>query len=111
MQWNSSSRILQNTYVLGTANYNTSTGVTVTGQYDVTGTGYWEGSVAMPGTCSDGVYTVRGQAYTGDLDGTVFFTADGSGVYKTTLGHATFFFLNTRSTKARIWGILPAPKA
>lgn len=109
VQWNSSSQILQDTYVLGTASYNTSTGVTVTGQYDVTGTPYWEGSVAMPGTCSNGVYTVSGQS-SADLNGTVYFTSDGSGVFKTTPGHATFFFRSTRSARPRIWQTSRTPR-
>jgi len=43
----------------------------------------------MGGSCSDGIYTVSSG---GDRTGTVYFNSSGEGVYKTTLGHATFFF-------------------
>ena len=89
VQWDSGTRTLQDTYVLGAATYDTSAGLNVTGQYDVTGAAYWQTVTPMPGSCSGGTYTVSGQS---DLNGTVYFTADSSGVYKTTLGHATFFF-------------------
>ena len=90
VQWDTSTRILQNTYVLGAASYDTNSGVTVTGQWDVAGSAYWLGIDAMPGACSGGEYGVTGQ--TGDLDGTIYFTSDGAGVYKSIPGHATFFF-------------------
>ena len=91
IQWNASAQGLQNTYLLGTAAYNTASGVTITGQYDVTGAAYWLGVTSMPGTCSNGVYPVSGQS-SADLNGTAYFTTDGSGVYKSNPGHATFFF-------------------
>ena len=90
VQWDSSANPLQNTYLLGTATYNTSSGIAVTSQYDVTGAAYWLGTVAMSGSCSGGIYTSSGGS--SELDGTVYFTATGAGVYKTNPGHATMFF-------------------
>ena len=91
VQWDNNSRTMQNTYVLVAATYDLVAGINVTGQYDVTGALYWGGHDPMPGSCSNGVYTVT----TGsdpDLNGTVYFTLRGAGVYKTNPGHATFFF-------------------
>ena len=88
IQWDSGTRTMTNTYVLGTATYSTSSGISVTGQYDVSGAAYYLGVDPMPGSCSNGIYTVSGSA---DLSGTVYFAMDGAGVYKTTPGHATFF--------------------
>lgn len=51
-QWDTSVRTLQSTYLIGSANYDTSAGINVTGQWDVTGTPYWLGSEPMPGSCS-----------------------------------------------------------
>ena len=108
VQWDLGTRTLQDTYVLGSTTYNTSSGLNITGQYDVTGGAYWLGVVPMPGTCSGGLYTVSGQS---DLDGTVYFTADGSGVYKTTPGHATFFFPQYSVNQTRTWQISSMRKA
>ena len=91
VQWDTETRTLDNTFVLGTASYSTASGINVTSQYNVTGAPYWLGLTPMPGTCSGGVYSISGQT-SADLDGTVYFTSDGSGVFKTTPGHATFFF-------------------
>ena len=90
VQWDTSSNQLTNTYLLGTATYNTTSGITVTGQYDVSGAGYWLGAVPMAGSCSGGIYSSSGVS--SDLNGTVYFTTTGAGVYKTNPGHATFFF-------------------
>ena len=89
VQWDNGTRTLSNTYVPGTANYDTSAGITITDQYDVTGVAYFTRTTGMPGSCSSGIYTVSGQS--SDLNGTVYFNLDGSGVDKTTAGHATFF--------------------
>ena len=90
VQWDSvGSNALTNTYVLGTATYSSGAGVNVTSQYDINGAAYWLGTSPMPGTCSSGVYNVTAL---GDLAGTVFFNSSGQGVFKTNLGHATFFF-------------------
>ena len=91
VQWDTGTRTMQNTYVLGTANYSLAGGVVVTGQYDVTGAAYYLGSTAMPGSCSNGVYTISGQS-SQELDGSIYFSSNAAGVFKTTPGHATFFF-------------------
>ena len=70
MQWDTGARTLQNNYVLGSATYDTSAGINVTGQWDVYGTAYYLNIDPMPGTCSAGVYTVSGQS-SADLNGTV----------------------------------------
>ena len=44
----------------------------------------------MSGSCSSGLYTASGTS--SDLNGIVYFTTYGAGVYKTNPGHATFFF-------------------
>ena len=90
VQWDSGVRTLSDTYVLGSASYDTSAGITVTDQYDVTGLAYWAGPTSMPGSCSGGAYTVTGQS-SNDLNGIVYFNMDGAGVFKSTAGHATFF--------------------
>ena len=90
VQWDTGMRTMTDTYVLGTATYSTSSGITVTAQYDVSGAAYWLGVVSMPGTCTDGLYPISGQS-TADLNGKVYFAMDGGGVYKTNPGHATFF--------------------
>ena len=98
IQWDSGTRTMADTYLLGTATYSMSSGINVTSQYDVTGAAYWLGTTPMPGSCDTGrydsnygLYIVSGQS-AGDVNGTVYFGYDGSGVFKTSLGHATFFF-------------------
>ena len=108
VQWDSGTDTLQNTYLLGSANYNTSTGVTVTGQYDVTGSPYYLGSDPMSGSCSGGIYTST-SSNSAELGGTIYFTANGAGVYKTGLGHATFFFPQYTVTAATDLGSATAP--
>ena len=93
IQWDTNTRTMANTYVLGTATYAPGGNINVTGQYDVVES-HFLGNVPMSGSCSNGTYASSG--ITTDMDGTVFFTADGSGVFKTTAGHATFSFRSTR---------------
>ena len=69
----------------------TGLGVVVNTQYDVTGAAYWIGLLNMPGTCTNGVYTISGQNIA-EINGSVFFSGTDPGVYKSGPGHATFFF-------------------
>ena len=91
VQWDSTTNPLTNTYLLGTATYNTTSGITVTSQYDVSGAMYFSTSIAMSGSCSGGIYA-SSSIDSSELDGNVYFTATGAGVYKTNPGHATMFF-------------------
>ena len=92
VQWDTGTRTMTDTYVIGAASYNPSTGVDVTAQYDVTGASYFLGTDHMPGSCTNGVYSVSGDGNSAELNGNIYFAMDGSGVYKSNPGHATFFF-------------------
>ncbi|MBI4404047.1 MAG: hypothetical protein HY537_07795, partial [Deltaproteobacteria bacterium] len=86
---------LQNTYLLGTASIAANTGaLTITGQYDVRGTGYWLGAIAMNlEDCSNGQAVATGS---GNLAGTFYYKPDGGGVYKSNSGRA-FFMMPQKS--------------
>ena len=107
VQWDSGSDMLTNTYLIGTAGYNTTNGISVTGQYDVTGAAYYLGSVPMSGSCSNGIYNSSGSS--SDLNGTVYFTTSGAGVYKTTLGHRDVLFPQYLTTPSTDLGSQSAP--
>ena len=53
------------------------------------------------------IYTSSGSS--SELDGTVYFTSTGAGVYKTNPGHATFFFPQYLTTAIDGSGIASAP--
>ena len=92
VQWGSSwnAALGSTNTVIGAAAYNTSSGLSITGEYNVTGGTVYSGSgISLPGTCSNGVYTTSGS---GDEGGTLYLTASAGGVYKTGPGHAAFFF-------------------
>ena len=95
---------LSNTYFLGTSTIAATTGAaTMTAQYDVGGNQVFSGSYAMSlNPCSSGQATSTGG---GDLAGTLFYAADGTGVYKTQPGNATFFFPQASVTLSNLGGI------
>ncbi len=112
VQWETSTATLTNNYLIGQSTVNTGTspggnGVVLTGQWDIDGAVYWSGSVNMPGTWgtggNTGIYTASGGG--GDLEGTVYFDAEGAGVFKTTPGRATFFFPQQNITLSTLGGI------
>ena len=75
----------------------------MTAQYDVGGNQVFSGSYAMSlNPCSSGQATSTGG---GDLAGTLFYAADGTGVYKTQPGNATFFFPQASVTLSNLGGI------
>ncbi|MBI4404640.1 MAG: SBBP repeat-containing protein, partial [Deltaproteobacteria bacterium] len=75
--------------------------LTITGQYDVTGTSYWTGSLSMNlAACSNGEAVSTG---TGNLAGTFYYKADGGGVYKSNSKRA-FFMIPQKSITASHFG-------
>ena len=91
VQWDNTTPTMSNTYVLGTASYTVAGGVVVDTQYSVIGAAYWIGQYNLGGTCSNGVAQISGNG-SADTNGNIYFTSDGSGVFKTSQGQATFFF-------------------
>ena len=93
VQWDTGIRDLDttHTYVIGTATYSTTSGITVNYQYDVYGGPFYMSPIVMGGTCASGSLTVSGNPLGADLNGTAYLSVNGAGVFKTNAGHATFF--------------------
>ena len=93
VQWDTGMRDLDttHTYVVGTAAYSTASGITVNQQYDVYGSPFYMSPIVLGGTCAGGTLTYSGNALSQDLNGTAYLSVNGSGVFKTVAGHATFF--------------------
>jgi hypothetical protein len=89
-QWHASENHTLNDYhMIGTGTYSTSTGLAVTNSYDVDGSSLYSGSIALAGSCSNGVYTLTGTG--NDRIGNVYFNLNGAGSFKAASTKATLF--------------------